>query len=125
MNFGLTGIGIGGLFYIGCALIILIIEGYKKLRVRYHQSPRQLVGDLSVILIGIVGATLLSDAALSAVLTYVQVSHSGTAPAFVPSTGLLEVRSIVVGIVILVVVLTLTYVVSLILNKETSQEHNS
>lgn len=107
MNFGLTGIGIGGLYYIGCAIAILIIEGYKKIRSRQHKHPRQLIIDIAIILIGITGATLLTDKGLSLAMNYIgtNLQYSKETALFVPETGLTAVRSIVISGGVLVIVL--------------------
>lgn len=107
MNFGLTGIGIGGLYYIGCAIIILIIEGYKKIRSRQHKHPRRLVIDIIIILIGIAGATLLTDKGLSLIINYIgtNLQYSKETILFAPDTGLTAMRSIVISAGVLIVVL--------------------
>jgi hypothetical protein len=110
MNFGLTGIGIGGLFYIGCAFVILIIEGYKKISNRYHVHPRQLIIDIVLILSGIVGATLATDRGLELAMRYIgsRVISSELPNITVPGTGLTEIRSIIFALGILFIVLTIT-----------------
>ena len=124
MNFGLTGIGIGGLFYNGCALVVLIKEGYKKIRYRYHMHPRQLITDISVILFGIALATLITEIGLQSAIgfitthleSYAEMSH------YTPSTGLTEIRSIFVGIVALIIVLTITNLLRFIVRPEKSKK---
>ena len=116
MNFGLTGIGIGGLFYIGCAIVILMKEGCKKMRSRYHVHPRQLIIDLALILAGIIIATLLTDWGLQSGIMFftVHMQKMLGVSQFTPSTGLTEVRSIFIGITALLIVLSVTQVLRFI-----------
>lgn len=123
MNFGLTGIGIGGLFYIGCAIIILSREGYRKIRLRYHEHPRQLLFDLIFILIGMIVATFLTDRGLEMVIRSVetQFGQSGSV-SVIPSTGLASGQSLLISVGVLAVVLAVTYLLRFFISAQTRKE---
>ncbi|MBB6625731.1 hypothetical protein H5V45_00225 [Nocardioides sp. KIGAM211] len=81
-NAGLPGTGLGGLFYVLLALAMPVVELHRTLQGRSSRARWALVLRQLGTALGVVGAVLLTGAA---------VSHLGLVPAALPGTGVLVV----------------------------------
>lgn len=116
MNVGLPGTGIGGLFYLLTAIIILLNEMYLTLRRRSSMKRWKIILEQSWITFSMIAVAIIINILLS---TYILKKHSSFVPSskntIIVGAYFLQAHPILVPIILLAGVLMTVQILSLLI----------